>query len=94
MDSHSTTQHVLQAFPVRRSTKEGEAEEDMAKYFQRRPGRDGCQLAYKASRIASDREDGDFSSPDAPRGTGGKSVSKIHQIIHNCYIPQTTGDDL
>ena len=29
----------------RRQKKEGEAEEDMAKHLQRRPGRDGCQLA-------------------------------------------------
>ena len=29
-----------------RQMKEGEAEEDMAKYSQRRPGRDGCQLAW------------------------------------------------
>ena len=29
-----------------RQRKEGEAKEDMAKYIQRRPGRDGCQLAW------------------------------------------------
>ena len=27
-------------------SKTGEAEEDMAKHLQRRPGRDGCQLAW------------------------------------------------
>ena len=27
-----------------RQNKEGEAEEDIAMYIQRRPGRDGCQL--------------------------------------------------
>ena len=30
----------------RRQKKEGEADEDMAKYIQRRPRRDGCQLAW------------------------------------------------
>ena len=30
---------------ARRRKKDGEAEEDMAKCIQRRPGRDGCQLA-------------------------------------------------
>ena len=30
----------------RRQKKEGEAKEDMAKHLQRRPGRDGCQLAW------------------------------------------------
>ena len=30
----------------RRQKEEGEAKEDMAKHFQRRPGRHGCQLAW------------------------------------------------
>ena len=38
----------------RRQKKEGEAEEDMAKYIQRRPGRDLCKLAW-IPRIARDR---------------------------------------
>ena len=29
----------------RRQKKDGEAEEDMAKHFQRRPGRDWCRFA-------------------------------------------------
>ena len=30
----------------KREKKEGEVDEDTAKYFQRRPGIDGCQLAW------------------------------------------------
>ena len=39
-----TYSNVLSA--RRRQKKDGETKEDMAKYFQRRPGRDGCQLAW------------------------------------------------
>ena len=33
----------------RRQKKEGEAEKDMAMHFQRRPRRDGCQLAWRGT---------------------------------------------
>ena len=36
--------------------KEGKSGENMAKHFQSRPGRDGCQLAWSPPRIVSDCE--------------------------------------
>ena len=37
--------HQCRPLDARRRKKDGEAEEDMAKCIQRRPRRDGCQLA-------------------------------------------------
>ena len=46
------------------------AEEDMAKYIERRPVRSVSSGMERAGSPVTVR-DGDFSSPDAPRGTGG-----------------------
>ena len=45
MQGHGGSTHTALG-ARRRQKKDGEAEEDMAKHFQRRPGRDGCQLAW------------------------------------------------
>ena len=41
-----TSPHSYVLGARRRQTKEGEAKEDMTKHLQRRPRRDGCQLAW------------------------------------------------
>ena len=52
--------------------KEGEAEEDMAKHLKRRPGRYGSLIAgMEPAGSPVTVRDGDYSSPDAQRGTGG-----------------------
>ena len=55
-----------------------EAEEDMARYSQRRPGRDWCDVSAGMEPAGSPvtDTDGEYSSPDAPRGSGGISLSK------------------
>ena len=74
----------------------------MAKHISRRPDRDGSQLAWRLMEPAKSpviEIDGDFSSPDAPRGTAGtKSNSKyVTKKSHRCKHPnylQTRADSL
>ena len=67
----------------RRQKKEGQAEEDMGKHLQRRPERDGCQLAWSPQNRHSSVtvRDGDFLSPDAPRGTGGPKFKYVSVFL-------------
>ena len=55
--------------------------------WERRPGRDGCQLA----RIL---RDGDFSSPDAPRKTDGPQSKSLTRDVKTIWLfPMLIGQE-